>query len=82
MTAIQSRDLVRPLIASKDIHMKRLDFVRTLMAAGVILAAAMGWAQQAMLTADTPDQQRGHDYRLWHEHHTEHQFDKLSLAPV
>src|SRR5271165_559373 len=33
--------------------MKRLDFLRTTIAAAAILAPAMGWAQQAMLTGDT-----------------------------
>src|SRR5271170_5205347 len=34
-------------------QMKRFDFVRALIAAGVMLAPAMGWAQQGMLTGDT-----------------------------
>jgi hypothetical protein len=33
--------------------MKRVDFVRALIAAGAILAPALGWAQQAMLTGDS-----------------------------
>jgi hypothetical protein len=34
-------------------EMKRLDFLRTMIAAGAFMAPAMGWAQQPLLTGDT-----------------------------
>jgi len=53
VTAIQSRQEFRSIQSVREIQMKRLDIAKALIAAGAILAPAMGWAQQAMLTGDT-----------------------------